>query len=223
MGKKFSCINCGVFKCSLGEGNYPKACLTTDEKNDEILQKAISIYKNNQEVSKIMISAAQVEGQYYGKLTRIEEIIVFAKKIGAKKIGIASCMGLIHESKVFEKILKANGFNTFGVICKVGAKDKSEIGINEEDKIKPGTHESMCNPIMQALLLNDEKTDLNVINGLCVGHDTLFIKHSEAPVTYLVVKDRVLAHNPIGALNTTHSYYERLLKGVNLNEEDRKL
>ena len=33
--------------------------------------------------------------------------------------------------------------------------------------------------------------------GLCVGHDSLFIKYSEAPVTTLVTKDRVLAHNPV--------------------------
>ena len=73
------------------------------------------------------------------------------------------------------------------------------------------------------MIFNKEKTDLNVINGLCVGHDTLFMKYSEAPVTYLVVKDRVLAHNPVGALNTTMSYYKRLLNGVELNESDKKL
>lgn len=111
-------------------------------------------------------------------------------------------MGLIQESKIFEKVLKANGFEPYGVICKVGAKDKSVLGVREEDKVRPGQHESACNPIMQAKLLNRENTDLNVICGLCVGHDSMFIKYSDAPVTYLVVKDRVLAHNPVGALYT---------------------
>ena len=46
---------------------------------------------------------------------------------------------------------------------------------------------------------------------LCVGHDTLFIKHSEAPVTYLIVKDRVLGHNPAAALYTAKFYYKRVL------------
>jgi uncharacterized metal-binding protein len=41
---------------------------------------------------------------------------------------------------------------------------------------------------------------LNVIIGLCVGHDSLFIRHSAAPVTYLVVKDRVHGHNPSAGL-----------------------
>lgn len=63
----------------------------------------------------------------------------------------------------------------------------------------------------QARILNDAGCDLNVIVGLCVGHDTLFMRHAEAPVTYLVVKDRVLAHNPAAALYTKGSYYKRLL------------
>lgn len=46
--------------------------------------------------------------------------------------------------------------------------------------------------------------------GLCVGHDCLFNRHSAAPVTTLVAKDRVLANNPAGALYTAGSYYRKL-------------
>jgi uncharacterized metal-binding protein len=221
MSDNFSCTSCGVFHCASQNSKYPSQCLTTREENEELLEESLDIYNNDPEIHKIAIAAAQVEGQYYGQLTRVEEIIVFAKKIKAKKIGIASCMGLIQESKIFEKVLKANGFDPYGVICKVGAKDKSELGVKEEDKIRPGNHESACNPIMQAKLLNRENTDLNVITGLCVGHDSMFIKHSDAPVTYLVVKDRVLAHNPVGALYTNGSYYKRIMQGVNLREENK--
>ena len=77
--------------------------------------------------------------------------------------------------------------------------------------MQPGNFEAFCNPILQAEILNKAGTELNIIMGLCVGHDTLFIKHSKAPVTYLIVKDRVLCHNPAGALYTTGSYYKRLL------------
>jgi uncharacterized metal-binding protein len=49
-----------------------------------------------------------------------------------------------------------------------------------------------------------------VLLGLCVGDDTLFIKHAKAPVTVLAVKDRVLAHNPLGALYTSRHIYTRL-------------
>ena len=74
-------------------------------------------------------------------------------------------------------------------------------------------HESICNPIMQAKILNNEKTDLNVAIGLCVGHDSLFIKYSDAPVTVLVAKDRVTCHNPAAPLYTSNSYYKKKLFG----------
>ena len=75
----------------------------------------------------------------------------------------------------------------------------------------------MCNPIMQAEVLNAAETDLNVVMGLCVGHDSLFYKHSHAPATTLVVKDRVLIHNPVMALYTADGYYSHL---AHLPEED---
>ena len=68
----------------------------------------------------------------------------------------------------------------------------------------------MCNPVMQAKILNKEKTDMNIIMGLCVGHDSLFYKYSEALVTTLVAKDRVMGHNPVAALYTSESYYGKL-------------
>jgi uncharacterized metal-binding protein len=68
----------------------------------------------------------------------------------------------------------------------------------------------MCNPIGQASVLDDNGCELNILLGLCVGDDTLFIKHSRAPVTILAVKDRVLAHNPLGALYTSRHIYTRL-------------
>ncbi|HHE07716.1 MAG TPA: DUF1847 domain-containing protein, partial [Chlorobaculum parvum] len=84
--------------------------------------------------------------------------------------------------------------------------------IEDELKLQPGTHESLCNPVLQARLMNEHGTGLNVIIGLCVGHDSLFTKHSDAPVTTLIVKDRVLGHNPAAALYTSGSYYKRLME-----------
>ena len=48
--------------------------------------------------------------------------------------------------------------------------------------------------------------------GLCVGHDSMFYKYSDALCTTLVTKDRVLAHNPVGALYQAGAYYSKLLK-----------
>jgi len=70
----------------------------------------------------------------------------------------------------------------------------------------------MCSPIAQAMVLNEEKTDFNIMLGLCVGHDSLFMKYARAFCTVLVAKDRVLAHNPYAALYTASTYYTRLLR-----------
>ena len=84
-----------------------------------------------------------------------------------------------------------------------------------------GEFEPMCNPIMQANLLNDAETDFNILVGLCVGHDSLFFKYSDAMTTVLVAKDRVLGHNPAAALYTTSTYYARLLrKGIDVPKTD---
>ena len=63
--------------------------------------------------------------------------------------------------------------------------------------------------MLQARYLNSLGTDLNIMMGLCVGHDSLFIRNSEAPVTVMVVKDRVLGHNPAAALYMANTSYSR--------------
>ncbi|HEX2950599.1 MAG TPA: DUF1847 domain-containing protein [Armatimonadota bacterium] len=208
---KKSCTACGVLNCYRCSGQFPPFCLTTNtdqQKRDEV----ITLYQEDADVRRMAVAAAEIEGTYYGKLTRVEEIIQFAKRIGAQKIGIATCIGLMQEAQTFAKILRVKGLESYGVICKVGAVDKTTIGIPEELKVQSGCHESLCNPVLQAKLLNEQQTDLNVVVGLCVGHDSLFIKYSEAPVTTLITKDRVLGHNPAAALYTSGFYYKRLLQ-----------
>jgi uncharacterized metal-binding protein len=144
--------------------------------------------------------------------TRVEDTIALAKLMGYKKIGIGTCIGLLEESSRLVDILRAQGFEPLSVCCKAGSIDKLELGLSEEDKVRPGTFEPACNPIAQARLLNQAGTDMNIIVGLCVGHDMLFAKHSKAPVTTLVVKDRVTGHNPVAVLYGQNFYYKRLQK-----------
>ena len=77
------------------------------------------------------------------------------------------------------------------VACKVGCIPKEEIGVKDSEKVFIGEYESMCNPILQAAIVNEAKTDFNILLGLCVGHDSLFFKYAKAPTTVLAVKDRV--------------------------------
>ena len=152
---------------------------------------------------------------------RVQEICEFAKKMSYKKIGVAFCVGLYSEARALSNILMIQGFNVVSVVCKVGCTPKETIGIKDDEKIRVGEFETMCSPIVQAILLNKEKTDFNILVGLCVGHDSLFFKYSKAFTTVLVVKDRVLVHNPVGALYTTGSYYARLMKpGIDLVEHN---
>jgi uncharacterized metal-binding protein len=141
----------------------------------------------------IMKGACFIEGHYYKKKTRVEETILFAQKMGYTKVGIAFCVGLSKEAEEIQKILKEH-FDVVSVCCKVCGISKDDYNL---EKIE-SDFEATCNPMGQATILNKENTDLNILIGLCVGHDILFYKHSTAPVTTLVVKDRILAHNPLG-------------------------
>jgi uncharacterized metal-binding protein len=141
---------------------------------------------------------------------RILEIIEFSKKMNYKRIGLAFCAGLTKEAKVVDRLFSSNGFDLTSVICKVGRVPKEAIGIQDDQKIAIGCFESMCNPILQAMVLNDAKTELNVLLGLCVGHDSLFLKHAKAPCTVLAVKDRLLGHNPLAAIYNIDGYYRAL-------------
>ena len=67
----------------------------------------------------------------------------------------------------------------------------------------------MCNPILQAKILNEAKTELNIVVGLCVGHDSLFYKYSDALVTTAVTKDRVTGHNPVDAIYGADFYFKK--------------
>lgn len=155
-------------------------------------------------------AAALVESEGYCKWTRVEEICQFAHKMGFTRIGIATCISFVDLAHTLSAILESHGFQVASAACKNGGVPKEAIGLTDEEKIRPGGHESMCNPISQAELLNHAGCELNVVLGLCVGHDSLFYRHSEGLATVLVVKDRVLAHNPVGALHLADSYFSRI-------------
>lgn len=205
--KKLSCIDCAVTNCNMMDGKYPDFCLTT-QMDGEVLAEAMACYEEGED-RKISQVSASVEHDGYMHWCRVEEVMVFARRMGYKKLGIATCVGLISESRKLAQILRAHDFEVFGVACKCGTQRKDSVGCAPECN---DLGVNMCNPVLQAKLLNKEQTDFNIVMGLCVGHDSLFYKHSEAPVTTLVAKDRVLGHNPVGAIYQADFYYKRLKK-----------
>ncbi len=186
------CALCDIKECYGG-----RDCTQIKESLQAELEKADNM--------KIMKAAAANEADGYLKLTRIEELINFCKSVGFRKLGIAFCIGLQDEARIVHTLLERD-FEVYSVCCKVCGIDKGDLGLK---KMKGEGFEASCDPIGQALVLNAKATDLNIIVGLCVGHDMLFTRYSEALVTTLVAKDRVLAHNPVGAIYS-HYYRKKL-------------
>ena len=231
-----SCSQCGAVIRKLGKTNCtggpqngpprPGHCPTDTQ--DEVIARAHELLKGDGEEACMARVAATVEGLGYdrsggnarARWTRVEDTIAFAQLMGYRKIGIATCVGFLEETARLVEILEAQGLEPLSVCCKTGSIDKVEIGVPDGDKIRPGGFEAACNPIAQAEICNSVGTDLNVIMGLCVGHDALFNKHSRAPVTTLVVKDRATGHNPVSVLYGNH-YYRCLRKPLALVPEPR--
>ena len=204
-GERRSCIDCGTKGCD-GKGvKRPDFCLT-DNLPEGILDRSLESYRDGED-GRILRVAAIVEHDGYLKWCRVQETMEFARRMGYRRIGIATCVGLLSESRTLARILRANDFEVFGAGCKAGMVCKTDVGI---DPVCCEIGQNTCNPVLQAEVLNHESTELNIVVGLCVGHDSLFYRHSDAPVTTLVAKDRVLANNPAGALYTANTYYSRL-------------
>jgi len=206
---ELTCATCRVQACRAepGEKLYPSFCPMAH--SVETLAEARQAYEDPP-TREFALAAARTEADRYPLVPRVEEVMNFARRLGVNRLGIASCVGLLREAQLLQDILEANGFDVCSVCCKVGSIPKEDVGLSDEEKIRPGQFEALCNPIGQATLLNRAGTGLNIVVGLCVGHDSLFFRHSEAPVTVLVAKDRVTGHNPAAALYTSHSYYSRL-------------
>ncbi len=216
------CAICAVKDriCVTEGGKGPEFCATIHYR--AAIEKALLEYEKP-EIREFARMASIQEGECYANRDarpyvfnpvkpRVQEVCEFAHRMGYEKLGLAFCGGLHAEARTVSAILEAQGFTPVSVMCKCGGVPKEVIGVEDEAKIRIGEFEPMCNPIIQATILNEEKTDFNILVGLCVGHDSLFFKYSEAFTTVLIAKDRVLGHNPAAALYTTGSYYARLLR-----------
>jgi len=218
---KSQCSLCSVKVkiCVAEEGQGPAFCPTLNA--EEALAEALVEYQKPH-VREFARQASLQEAECYlnrdqkpyvsqPSKPRIQEICEFAHKMKYHRLGIGFCSGLAEEARAATRIFEAQGFEVVSVVCKAGRTPKEELGLNQDEKIRIGEFEAMCSPIFQAMLLNREETDFNVLIGLCVGHDSLFIKYCEAPVTVLVAKDRVTGHAPAVPLYQSSSYYRRLL------------
>ena len=211
--------NVEVKLCRSKEGTGPQFCPTKTKEKE--LRRALKKYQG-QETMRFAKAASLQEAECYIRReekpfvmrptkTRVEEIIEFAQKMDFRKLGVAFCAGLFSEGSTFVRILEKHGFEVISVCCKVGGVPKEFLGLRDDEKVRVGTNETMCNPITQAEIMNEAGTDFNILVGLCVGHDALFLKSVKALTTVLVAKDRVLGHNPVAALYGAKGYFQRLM------------
>ena len=217
-----SCASCPIVKsterrCVRPDGKNPPNCPTALDA--EAAARSLAVYKS-EEFHEMARVASQVEragyergvGGLHATRPRIVELVDFAKRMKYTKLGLIFCMGLRKEAAISAKIFETNDFEVVSAICKVGCLPKSELGLTPEEQLRPTGHESMCNPVMQADITNRAGVHLNILLGLCVGHDSLVLAHLDAPATILAVKDRLLGNNPLAALYTYDTYHAWLQK-----------
>jgi uncharacterized metal-binding protein len=162
------CALCRIKECAKG-------------KNCSVIKSGLEY--TGDDLKSIQISA-WLESDHL-KRTKLEEITIYAKKLGYTKIGVAFCIEYEREARIVYNIL-SRYFDVFSVCCKVSSFEKTSLGIKKSEDLE---FEAICNPIGQAQLLNDDLTDLNIMIGLKTGYDILFSKYSEAPSITLPVDE----------------------------------
>lgn len=210
-----NCADCQSQECQTrGKESLNEACPMQDK---EFFEEVRALYHTEENQRFYENSLKSMRGSF-ARWSRIREIMEFCKYNGFTRIGLAYCSGMTKEGRLANDILKANGFTVIAAGCKLGGFSPEELcdgyepaaksaapavgptGVPLTEAPAPVKKRAICDPIGQAMLLNREKTQFNVVVGLCVGHDSLFLKYADAPCSVLVAKDRLLNNNPVAAL-----------------------
>ena len=127
-----TCPSC-VRACRDGEAaeRGPGFCPSKIDPDTQALARA---RYDDPEIGRLARESALVESEGYGKLTRVQEVVDFARRMGWKKIGIATCIGLLDLSNVLTGILESHGLTVISVACKNGNIPKEEMGLTDAQK-----------------------------------------------------------------------------------------
>jgi uncharacterized metal-binding protein/predicted Fe-Mo cluster-binding NifX family protein len=156
--------------------------------------------ETNSELAHMLDAAIDIASEKERTLCRLSELIYFCLEMQYERLGIAYCLDLEEPTEILARVLR-RFFTVFPVCCKVGglAQNHPQNTTTRYDRQKTDGEVS-CNPWGQAQVLNGLNTDLNIMVGLCMGADCIFMQASQAPATGLFIKDKSLANNPIGAV-----------------------
>ncbi|NLI33688.1 MAG: DUF1847 domain-containing protein [Deltaproteobacteria bacterium] len=204
--------------CRHDKGKAPEDCPSVHHR--DLVKEAAEAMKSP-EVFEFARQASIQEAEGYGfkergygqvrpVKPRIVEVIEFARRMHFERIALVFCVGLRGEAATVQEIFQKQGLDVLSIVCKVGRVSKELLDLTRDQQINRESFESMCNPVLQALIANRCESQLNVLLGLCVGHDSLFLQYAKAPCTVLAVKDRLLGHNPLAAVYQYNSYYRYL-------------
>ena len=195
VSQEYGCRHCATAGAAKGDrSRMPRTCPTLTHPP---LARGTGAY-GAPERQELMRAADETAFAEDGRLrSRVEELAHFARRRGMRKIGVAFCVSMRAEAQRLADKLEAEGLDTALVCCRVGAVDAAEVGLPKTD---PERFTATCNPVAQARLLDEAQVELVAAVGLCLGHDLVLQEESVAPVTTLVVKDRVHDHHPIAAL-----------------------
>ena len=158
-------------------------------KNDPV----VDLYKEDGNSSLYKDADRLVAGGKAGNLSRLEEIISFCRYREYKKVAIAYCYSMEAEALILRDILQKKGLRANSYRCTINGITEHEIMSNFKDSVN-------CNPVGQAIALNESDIEFVIEMGLCLGHDIIFHKYLEKPFTVFAVKDRVYSHSPLEAL-----------------------
>ena len=201
----YNCAKCFQRGCT--KQDMTKTLPDCPSKDEQVKEQAKQLY-NEPENHRIAYCAALTEAGGYCQDTRLIEIIKFLHRGGYHKIGIAFCTGLFKETQEVVNILGIMALKWCRLSARTGRSPKDFLGITDEQAVRGSCkNRNDVQSDRTGAVLNQQKTDFNLMLGLCVGHDTLFIKYSDAPITALAVKDRVTGHNPLAPVYLAQGYY----------------
>jgi uncharacterized metal-binding protein len=138
----------------------------------------------------MVYTSALVEAEGYCRWTRLREVGEFARRMGWFRLGLAHCADTAREVDLIGDYLEGCGFEV----------------------VRPSVTVD-CDPLGQAKRFAESGCSLSLICGMHPGHEAMFIRSSEAPVTGLIARDARLRHNPVAALYTSDGYSREMLYG----------
>lgn len=134
---------------------------------------------------------------------RLRSVINLCKHAGFKRIGLAFCRDFMKEAQLYASIIRKHGIEVVAVCCANGGYQIEAGGSLR----KTNSSESpMCNPVGQAMVMNFMDTEFNLVMGLCIGSEALFIQQARAMSSVVLVKDPVTCHRPLAALRLEKNY-----------------